>query len=408
MGNSSPNKKVSARWKHLIICPNRTLFHGLTAILAEVTPGSTFTDLKAYPTRRSLSEAVNSEQPNLAFLDVGTSWDSAVALMSELNSVKASMPVVAISASTDPDLILRSLRQGASEFLFQPFALDQVGAALDRLARIKLAANIDSSELGKVYCIMPGKGACGATTLACNLAFQLQRLNPAKKVLLADLDPTTGTLSFLLKLKSSYSFVDALTHSSQMDEDLWKALVINQQGVDVILSPDTPVEVVQVHEAAAMIQYSRENYGAVILDAANPYGRWAEEVAKLCDELLLVTTNELPALHSTQRAIAHLERIGIERSKIKLVVNRFNADLGLDRDAIQTALSLDVFQVLPNDADTIQKSLLEGKPVVSSTALGKLLVNMAERLGGSEKAAKQRKPLLSGIFSLFDGVLHKG
>ena len=255
---------------------------------------------------------------------------------------------------------------------------------------------------------MPGKGACGATTLACNLAFQLQRLNPAKKVLLADLDPTTGTLSFLLKLKSSYSFVDALTHSSQMDEDLWKALVTNQQGVDVILSPDTPVEVVQVHEAAAMIQYSRENYGAVILDAASPYGAWAEEVAKLCDELVLVTTNELPALHSTQRAIAHLERIGIERSKIKLVVNRFNADLGLDREAIQTALSLEVFQLFPNDADTIQKSLLEGKPVASSTALGKLFVNMAERMGGSEKTTKQRKPLLSGIFSLFDGVLHKG
>jgi pilus assembly protein CpaE len=408
MGNALPNKKVSARWKHLIICPNRTLFHGLTAILAEVTPGSTFTDLKAYPARRGLSEAVNSEQPNLCFLDVGTSWDSAVTLMSELNSVKASMPVVAISSSTDPDLILRSLRQGASEFLFQPFALDQVGAALDRLARIKLAANIESSDLGKVYCIMPGKGACGSTTLACNLAFQLQRLNTAKKVLLADLDPATGTLSFLLKLKSSYSFVDALTHSSQMDEDLWRALVTNQQGVDVILSPDNPVEVIQVHEAAAMIQYSRENYGAVILDMASPYGGWAEEVAKLCDELVLVTTNELPALHSTQKAIAHLERNGIERSKIKLVVNRFNVDLGLDREAIQTALSLDVFQVLPNDADTIQKSLLEGKPVASSTAMGKQFVNMAERLGGKGKEAKQRKPLLSGIFSIFDGVLHKG
>ena len=193
-----------------------------------------------------------------------------------------------------------------------------------------------------------------------------------------------------------------------MDEDLWKALVTNQQGVDVILSPDTPVEVIQVHEAAAMIQYSRENYGAVILDMASPYGGWAEEVAKLCDELVLVTTNELPALHSTQRAIAHLERNEIERSKIKLVVNRFNADLGLDREAIQTALNLDVFQVLPNDADTIQKSLLEGKPVPSSTTLGKQIMSMAERLGGREKQAMQRKPLLSGIFSIFDGVLHKG
>lgn len=408
MGNSSPNKKASGRWKHLIICPNRTLFHGLTAILAEVTPGSTFTDLKAYPARRGLTEAVNSERPNLCFLDVGTSWDSAVALMNDLSSVSASMPVVAISSSTDPDLILRSLRQGASEFLFQPFALDQVGAALDRLARIKLSANIQSSDIGKVYCIMPGKGACGATTLAFNLAFQFQRLNSSKKVLLADLDPSTGTLSFVLKLKSSYSFVDALTHSSQMDEDLWRALVTQQQGVDVILSPENPVEAIQTQEAAAMIDYSRENYGAVILDTASPYGSWVEEIAKLCDELLLVTTNELPALHSTQRAIAHLERNGIERSKIKLVVNRFNSDLGLDRTAIQTALNLDVFELLPNDSDTIQKSLLEGKPVASSTALGKHFVNMAERLGGRETDAKRRKPLLSGIFSIFEGVLHKG
>jgi pilus assembly protein CpaE len=408
MGNSLPAKKVSGRWKHLIICPNRSLFHGLTAILAEVTPGSTFTDLKAYPARRSLAEAVNSEQPNLCFLDVGTSWDSAVTLMSDLTSVKASMPVVAISSSTDPDLILRSLRQGATEFLFQPFALDQVGAALDRLARIKLAANIESSDLGKVVCVMPGKGACGATTLACNLAFQLQRLNRTKKVLLADLDPATGMLSFLLKLKSSYSFVDALSHASQMDEDLWRALVTSQQGVDVVLSPDTPVEVLQVQEAPVMIQYSRENYGVVVLDMASPYGGWAEEVAKLCDELLLVTTNELPALHSTQRAIAHLERIGTERSKIKLVVNRFNEDLGLDRAAIQTALNLDVFQVLPNDPDTVQKSLLEGKPVASSTALGKHYASIAERLGGREQEAKRKKPLLSGIFSVFDGVLHKG
>src|SRR5260370_12930357 len=371
MGNSLPNKKVSARWKHLIICPNRTLFHGLTAILAEVTPGSTFTDLKAYAAGRALTEAVSSERPNLCFRDVGTSWDSALALMNELTSVNAAMPVVAISASTDPDLILRSLRQGASEFLFQPFAIEQVGAALDRLARIKLAANIQSSDLGKVYCIIPGKGACGATMVACNLAFQLQRLNSAKKVLLADLDAATGTLSFLLKLKSSYSFVDALTHSSQMDEDLWKALVTHQQGVDVILSPDTPVEIVQTHEAAAMIDYSPENYAAVILDTASPYGKWVEEIANLCDELLLVTTNELPALHSTQRATAHLERTGVDRSKIKLVVNRFNADLGLDKTAIQTALNLDVFKLRPTDPDPIHKSLLEANPVASRTALGK-------------------------------------
>ena len=406
MGNSLP-VKVSGRWKHLIVCPDRGLFHGLTAVLAEVTPGSSFVDLKAYPARRALTEAVNTEQPNLCFLDVGTSWDSAVTLINDLNSVNPSIPVVAIDKGNDPDVILRSLRQGASEFLFQPFAIEQVGAALDRLKRNKLDANIQSRELGKVFCVMPGKAACGASTLACNLAFQIQRLNPKKKVLLADLDPSTGTLSFLLKLKSTYSFVDALVHSSQMDEDLWRALVINQHGVDVILSPESPVENIPTHEAAAMIEYSREIYGAIILDTAGPYGEWGEQLARLCDELILVTTNELPALHSTQRAIAHLERKDIDRSKIKLVVNRYNPDLGLDREAIETALSVDVFQVLSSDSDSVQKALLEGKAVASNTTLGKDFTSMANRFGGRQTVAK-RQSLLSGIFSVFDGILPKG
>jgi pilus assembly protein CpaE len=403
MGNSFTSK-LSGRWKHLIICPNRVLFHGLTAILAEVTPGSSFVDLKTYPARRALTDALTAEKPNLCFLDVGSNWDSAVALINDLNSINPSMPVVAIDKSNDPDVILRSLRQGASEFLFQPFAFEQVGAALDRLKRLKLEANIQARELGKVYCVMPGKGACGATTLACNLAFQIQRLNPKQKVLLADLDPATGTLSFLLKLKSTYSFMDALAHASQMDEDLWRALVINQHGVDVILSPEGQVENIPTHEAAAMIEYSRENYGAVILDTAGVYGDWSIEVARLCDELLLVTTNELPALHATQRAIAHLERNEIERSKIKLVVNRYDSDLGLDPEAIETALRLDVFQLLPTDCDSIQKALLEGKAVASGTILGKSFASMANRFGGRQTEVK-RPSLLSGIFSIFDGAL---
>ena len=401
-------KRLTGRWKHLIICPDRGLFHGLTSILAELTPGSVFTDVKAYPARRTLADVVNAEKPNLCFLDVGSSWDSAVALISELTTVNPNMPVVAISSGSDPDIILRSLRQGASEFLFQPFAIEQVGAALDRLMRLKTESTSSSRELGKVYCVMPGKGACGASTVAWNLGYQLQKRNPQKKVLLADMDPSTGTLSFLLKLKSSYSFVDALTHSSQMDEDLWKALVANHQGMDVILCPENPVDAIQVHDAHAMIDYTREIYGAIVLDLAGPYGEWSEQLSRLCDELLLVTTNELPSLHSTQKAIAHLERNGIERSKIKLVVNRYDTNQGLDRSAIETALNLEVFQLLPNDIDAIQKSLLDGKPIVTNSSLGKSFAMIADRLGGARKVEAKRASLLSGIFSAFDGVLNKG
>jgi pilus assembly protein CpaE len=220
----------------------------------------------------------------------------------------------------------------------------------------------------------------------------------------------TGSISFLLKLKSTFSFVDALAHASTLDEELWKGLVVNHQGMDVILSPDAPVETMPAHEAGAMIDYAREAYGVVILDLPQPYGDWGEHVSRHADEALVVTTNELPALHSTQRAIAHLERGGMDRSKIHLLVNRYDPNQGLDKEAIETALNLDIFQLLPYDADAIQKSLLEGKPVAANSTLGKCFVNIATRLDGGRKTEPKakRQSLLSGIFSAFDGVLNKG
>ncbi len=73
---------------------------------------------------------------------------------------------------------------------------------------------------------MPAKGGCGASTIASNLAYQMKRGD--KRILLADLDPLAGTLSFLLKIKSNYSFMDALARSHDIDADLWRSVVTSR------------------------------------------------------------------------------------------------------------------------------------------------------------------------------------
>jgi len=55
--------------------------------------------------------------------------------------------------------------------------------------------------------------------------------------------------------------------------------------------------------------------------------------------LLLVTTNELPALQAAQRALSYLDTNRIGRWKIRLVVNRYLRDVGLSREVIGTALT---------------------------------------------------------------------
>jgi pilus assembly protein CpaE len=369
----------------------------LAGLLARESPGAASAPLKSYPPARTLAQALSGQGFELLFLDASSNREVAFQLLSEISGLAPEIAVVALLAENDPDLILHCLRQGASEFLIRPFTSDQFEAALRKLARTRPASRLAPQSNCRIHCVVPGKGACGATTLACNLAFQLRRPGNGK-VLLADMDPLTGTLAFLLRLKSSFSFLDALTRAASLDADLWKAIVTPCQGIDVLLSPENPVDAIsEACDPVPVLRYARQFYQSIVLDTGGAYGDWNLALADTSDDVLLVTTNELPTLHATQRALAYLEGNGIPSSKIHLVVDRYRPDLGLPQQELATALHAEVFHVLPSDSDTINKALLEGKPAQAGSKFSKSLATLAERLAGQE-APSQKKPLLAGLF----------
>jgi pilus assembly protein CpaE len=373
----------------------------LLPLLSVELPLMPVIEVEVYPPKQSLAETVESQSPNVVLLDVCTDPERALALIPDALAVSQNLHVVVLMNGKEPDL-LRCLRQGASEFLVTPFSSDQLLAAMERLARLQPAGGFAESTSGKVYCVMPAKGACGATTIASNLAYQWKRLG-SSKTLLADLDPLTGTVAFLLKLKSTYSFVDALTRSGSLDEDLWKKMVVSTGNVDVLLSPENPVDAIHnLQDATPIVEYSRQFYETVVIDASGVYGDWSLDLARLCDEILLVCTNELPALQAAQRALAYLDRNRIDRVKIHVVVNRFCRDIGLSREMIETALHSEVYHVLPSDYDGVQRALLEGKPTPPTSSFGKSLSALADRLSGKESPladADARKGPLGGLFA---------
>jgi pilus assembly protein CpaE len=361
----------------------------LAEVLARGMPEAAPTHLKSYPPASVLAQTVNSAGMRLCFLDACTNREVAFQLLSEIGALASGVLVVALLAGNDPDLIMRCLRQGASDFLIRPFTQDQLEAALQKLARSRPSSSLEEKGNCRVYCVMPGKGACGASTLASNLAFHLQRPRDGR-LLLADMDPLTGTLAFQLKLKSNFSFLDALTRIASLDADLWKAVVTPHQGLDVLLSPENPVDAIaEAGDPVALLRYSRQLYRTMVLDTGGVYGDWNLALAEQADELLLVTTNELAALHATQRALAYLEANEIALSRVRLVLSRYRPDVGLPPREVETALRLKVFHVLANDSEAVQKSLLEGKPALAGSKYGKGVAQLSERLAGQDTSKKR-------------------
>jgi pilus assembly protein CpaE len=373
----------------------------LTPLLTTHLPGVPSSHVRSYPSPRDVGGAMGGGGLHLCFLDVVSDSEQALQLLGEMSRMGPNIQVIALLAANDPDAMLRCLRAGAADFLIQPFTGEQVEGVLAKLARIH-PGEAGGKEPAKIYVVMPAKGACGASTIASNLAFQWKRKG-AKRVLLADLDPLTGTLSFLLKIKSTYSFVDALLRSSELDHDLWNSMVTQVHGIDVMLAPEILVDGANdLRDPSPILDYARHNYDVVVIDAGGPYGEWSLNQARAASDLLLVTTNELPALQAAQRALSYLDANRIGRWKIRLIVNRYLRDVGLSREVIATALHTEVYDIFPSDYDAVQKSLMDGKPAPSSTTFGKSVMQLADKLSGSSTdPAKKKSSSLGGLLGLF-------
>lgn len=393
--------QTAGSWKYLVICPSQGITKDLQQSLGARMPSAELLEIPVYPPTAGLMEVLTVQSPDVCLIDLNSDRDRGLGLIKELLQLAPKLPVIAILPNGDTDLVLRCVRAGAAEFLFHPFSDEQIVEVLGRLvAKNPLVKG--NGKAGRVLALVPAKGACGASTIASGLTFHWKK--KAGKTLLADLDPLTGTISFLLKLKSQYSFLDVVTLTSGLDADLWRNLTTSAQGVDVLLAPEGAMEGVHdLTDASAILDYARWHYETTIIDAASPYGPWNLSILRQADEILLVSTNELPSLQATQRALNYLDQNRIDRHKVKLLVNRYNRDVGLSKEVIETAIRCEVFQVLPSDFEGVQRAMIEGKPSPVSAPFGKSLAQLAEKLGGN--ATDTPKPAKSsswgGLLNLF-------
>jgi pilus assembly protein CpaE len=386
------NRARAVVWKPLVVCPQPDFQERLRTVLTDLAVEQSCT-LIEYPRPGSIAALVERHGCNICFLDAATNSEEAQLLISEL---AASVPVVALHPRNDADLILRCLRRGACEFIADPTA-DAVRGVFERLARTRF--DTARHAPGAVYCVVPGKPGCGASTLAAHLAIQL-RVDGVNPVLLVDADYLTASIAFMLKLKPEFHLEDVLHDWARMDDDLWSRLTVPAFGLDVLAAPEDPTTRAEVSRqfSGELCAFWRERYEAVVLDLPDVHAAVDFAFVALADITLLVTTNELGALHATRRSLDYLDARGADRAKLRLILNRYTPQTGLRREDVKTALALEPFAILGNDYEAMQVALLEGKPVPASSRFGASVQALCRQL--SNKNAPEKKNTSSWLTSL--------
>src|SRR5258706_372113 len=146
------SSKLKGKWKGLFVCPNTNIIKELLPLLSRHLPNFAGHELTTFPTRHQIAEVFATQGPNLCFLEVSEPQERSFALIPELLRVDPKLPIIVVLPNNDPELVLRCLRQGATDFLIPPFTAEHLEAALQKISRLQ-PGRVTSP--GKFYCWMP-------------------------------------------------------------------------------------------------------------------------------------------------------------------------------------------------------------------------------------------------------------
>ena len=339
-----------------------------------------------------LLEHLGKVKPEALLLDLTTVPTDLAVAMRQIKIHAPRTKVVALHAVEDSKMILAAMRAGVNEFLHPPLE-DSLPTALERILS-NVESDIGTASRGKVIGFLSAKGGCGATTLACHVAWELQN-QTRKRVLLADLDLTSGLVGFLMKTPSSYSILDAVKNLSRLDESLWKALIVeNRPNLSVIPAPasysrwDHPDE----NQLKQILQFMRTQHDWIVLDLGRSLNSIATAVLDEIDQLFLVSTLEVVALHGLKSIVHGLFDQG---EKLQLVLNRTPKLMDISTQELEKILGRSLYAALPNDYMGLYQSYSSGNLLNSNTRLAQHFGILASKIAGLPPAKTKKK------FSLF-------
>jgi pilus assembly protein CpaE len=321
-----------------------------------------------------LHEEITRLRPNVAIITLGANTEQALALIERLTVESPTTALICAARDASPELILRSMRAGAREFLRLPIIGDEFKEVLDRTTEY-CAQHVDApKKKGRMIAVFSSKGGCGTSFIATNLACAIS--NPT---VLVDLNLQAGDLPLFLGLEPKYSIADLVENRARLDASLLGSYVTPYtSNLALLAAPreaDSADEIEPEHVFEAL-ESLRESYSHVVLDPQHTFDSITLTALDQADDIVLVLTLDIPAIRSAQRSLEIFDRLGYPRKKVRVIVNRWSKQIDLDLRQVETYLGEPVMGFVPSDYQTAVTSINLGQPLVQSDPSSKIGVEI--------------------------------
>ncbi|HMO27306.1 MAG TPA: AAA family ATPase [Tepidisphaeraceae bacterium] len=327
-----------------------------------------------------------AEPPQIAIVNLDPGAMESLKRIAHLPRQFPSTAMFVMSQVLDPNLLMEAMAIGVREFIPLPIQEAKFVAALERVAQVH-----GMGKRARVINVIPTIGGCGSTTIACNLA---AALSSKSKSVIVDLDLVRGGVASAFDVRPRYTVADVMQSADKVDRQvLDNALAIHRaSNLAILARPELPEDTQRVNQPGTQRLFNvlGRMFDYVVTDSMMSIDPVYATAIHASDINVIVMQLNVPSAKNAERFVGCLRRMGIESSKIRIVVNRYvKKGSDIEPEEVERALGLKINWMVPNDFKNAIAAINFGEPVVlraPRSEMSQSLVGMADVLASGLKA----------------------
>jgi len=311
-------------------------------------------------------------------------------------------PVILLASGGSPSLLEDALDADIADVLLLPQLTDNVVFAIKKACHTGRKQQASGGgRQGRLVTVFSPKGGTGKTVLSTNVSASLAK-HWGKRALLLDLDLQFGDAAIMLGIEPEKTIYDLVTAPGELDSEKLAGYTTRHAcGLDVLPAPLRPEDAELVTEAklARLLEVARESYDVIIVDTSPFFHGPMLATLDRTDELLLLTSLDVPTIKNVRLSLQTLELLSFPPDRIKVVLNRANSKVGMQRKEVESALEMGVRHEVPSDR-AVPLSVNRGNPAVladGKSEFSRSVRELAKSLVTAQTVAKERKKFLAAL-----------
>jgi pilus assembly protein CpaE len=183
------------------------------------------------------------------------------------------------------------------------------------------------------------------------------------------------------------TILDIAPRVDELDPDVVQEIMLKHEasGIHILAAPPRPeyAEKVAAAQFSKVLKYLQQLYAYVVVDTSSTLNDVTLSAIDASDAIVLLTTQDIPAIKNARLFLDLLQTMGVERERIVFAMNKFDKRIAITPERISENLKQEIKAVIPLDERVVIPAVNRGVPFMLDN---------------------KTQPVARGVFSLAEAV----